>query len=69
MVGLALSADDIKTAPPEVRRWLEHQVIRSSDKEPTPKLPIDPPTAPLIGVMPLRSLARKGVSRPRETLK
>ena len=49
MVGFALSADDIKTAPPEVRRWLEHQVVRSSDKEPTPKLPIDPPTAPLIG--------------------
>jgi hypothetical protein len=48
MLGFALSADDIKTAPPEVRRWLEQQVGRSSDKEPKPK-PIDPPTAPLIG--------------------
>jgi hypothetical protein len=29
MAGITLSADEIKTAPPEVRRWLEQEVLRA----------------------------------------
>ncbi len=29
MAGITLSMDDIKAAPPEVRRWLEHEVARA----------------------------------------
>lgn len=29
MAGITLSADEIKAAPPEVRRWLEHEVLRA----------------------------------------
>ena len=29
MAGITLSMDDIKTAPPEVRRWLEHEIARA----------------------------------------
>lgn len=46
MLGIALSADDIKAAPPGVRRWLEQQMVRSSGEQPTPELAIDPPTPP-----------------------
>jgi hypothetical protein len=31
MVGVTLSADDIRAAPPEVRRWLDQQVVRKSE--------------------------------------
>jgi hypothetical protein len=27
MIGITLSADQIRIAPPEVRRWIEHQVL------------------------------------------
>ena len=27
MIGITLSADQIRSAPPEVRRWIEHEVI------------------------------------------
>ena len=29
MAGITLSMDDIKAAPPEVRRWLEHEIARA----------------------------------------
>jgi hypothetical protein len=29
MVSITLSADEIRAAPPEVRRWLEQQILRS----------------------------------------
>lgn len=46
MAGITLSADEIKAAPPEVRRWLEHEIIRAFDVQPA-----QPPatTPPLIG--------------------
>ena len=31
MVGVTLSADDIRAAPPGVRRWLEQQAVRISE--------------------------------------
>lgn len=27
MIGITLSAEQIRTAPPDVRRWIEHQVL------------------------------------------
>jgi hypothetical protein len=29
MAGITLSMDDIRSAPPEVRRWLEHEIARA----------------------------------------
>lgn len=29
MIGITLTTDQIKSAPPEVRRWIEHQVMAS----------------------------------------
>jgi hypothetical protein len=29
MAGITLTAEEIKAAPPEVRRWLEHEIVRS----------------------------------------
>ncbi len=29
MIGITLTTDQIRSAPPEVRRWIEHQVIAS----------------------------------------
>ena len=34
MAGITLSMDDIKAAPPEVRRWLEHEVMRAFGVQP-----------------------------------
>ncbi len=34
MAGITLSTDDIKAAPPEVRRWLEQEIIRSLGVQP-----------------------------------
>jgi hypothetical protein len=34
MAGITLSADEIKAAPPEVRRWLEHEMIRTFGAQP-----------------------------------
>lgn len=29
MIGITLSSEQVRTAPPEVRRWIEHEVARS----------------------------------------
>jgi Trp operon repressor len=29
MAGVTLTADEIKAAPPEVRRWLEQEIVRA----------------------------------------
>jgi len=36
MAGITLTADDIKTAPPEVRRWLEQELIRTLGAQSVP---------------------------------
>src|SRR4029079_11796886 len=36
MPGIALSSDEIKAAPPEVRRWLEQEMVRTFGSQPTP---------------------------------
>jgi hypothetical protein len=36
MPGIALSMDEIKAAPPEVRRWLEQEMVRAFGGKPTP---------------------------------
>ena len=36
MPGIALSMDEIKAAPPEVRRWLEQEMVRAFGSQPTP---------------------------------
>ena len=45
MIGITLTADQIRSAPPEVRRWIEHQVLASlglgAEAAPaTPALPV-----------------------------
>ena len=39
MPGIALSIDEIKAAPPEVRRWLEQEMVRAFGIQPTPASP------------------------------
>ena len=46
MAGITLSMDDIKAAPPEVRRWLEHEITRALGLQAAPK-PAQAP--PLVG--------------------
>lgn len=46
MAGITLSADDIKTAPPEVRRWLEQEIVRAFGVQPA-QAPVGAP--PLVG--------------------
>jgi hypothetical protein len=36
MAAITLSADEIKAAPPEVRRWLEQEIIRTLGPLPAP---------------------------------
>ena len=36
MAGITLSVDEIKAAPPEVRRWLEHEIARAFGGQPAP---------------------------------
>jgi hypothetical protein len=45
MAGITLSADEIKAAPPEVRRWLGHEVLSALGLAPAP--PAAP--SPLVG--------------------
>ncbi|MGZ3288474.1 MAG: hypothetical protein ACXU87_10585 [Xanthobacteraceae bacterium] len=45
MVGITLSPEQIRAAPPEVRRWLEHELAVSLGLNP-PALPITQPTSP-----------------------
>lgn len=44
MIGITLSADQIRSAPAEVRRWIEHQVLAglglAADAPPQPSLPV-----------------------------
>ncbi|MGC2782155.1 MAG: hypothetical protein WA418_41630 [Bradyrhizobium sp.] len=44
MIGITLSADQILSAPPEVRRWIEHQVLSglglAAETPPMPALPV-----------------------------
>jgi hypothetical protein len=35
MAGITLSSDEIRAAPPEVRRWLEQEIIRAFGVQPT----------------------------------
>ena len=46
MAGITLSADDIKAAPPEIRRWLEQEILRTLGAQPA-QAPTGAP--PLIG--------------------
>ncbi|MGJ5207342.1 hypothetical protein [Bradyrhizobium sp. HKCCYLR20261] len=40
MIGITLTADQIRSAPPEVRRWIEHQVLAGLGLGPeTPSAP------------------------------
>ena len=34
MIGITLTSEQIRTAPPEVRRWIEHQVITAFGQQP-----------------------------------
>jgi hypothetical protein len=36
MAGITLSAEEIKAAPPEVRRWLEQEMVRAFGVQPAP---------------------------------
>src|SRR5580692_3871120 len=36
MAGITLSVDEIKAAPPEVRRWLEMELLRALGAQPAP---------------------------------
>jgi hypothetical protein len=36
MAGITLSVDEIKAAPPEVRRWLEHEIAHAFGSLPAP---------------------------------
>jgi hypothetical protein len=36
MAGITLTPDEIKAAPPEVRRWLEHEIARAFGGQPAP---------------------------------
>ena len=78
MTGVALSADDIQNAPPEVRRWLERQFLGAATEEPTPKAAIGSSTSrhqagsrrlKRATARSLQSLMRKGVLLEREGLK
>src|SRR4051794_16239446 len=46
MAGITLSADEIKAAPPEVRRWLEQEILRTLNVQPA-RAPATAP--PLMG--------------------
>ncbi len=49
MVGLTLSAEQIRTAPPEVRRWLEHEIVQTLGLMPAQALSTPPTATPLVG--------------------
>jgi hypothetical protein len=38
MAGITLSGDEIKAAPPEVRRWLEQEIVRTLSPQGGPQL-------------------------------
>ena len=43
MVGITLSPEQIKSAPPEVRQWLEHEIATSLGLGTTPEMLSSPP--------------------------
>ncbi len=51
MVGITLSPEQIRAAPPEVRRWLEHELAVSLGLNP-PALPITQPSPHLAACTP-----------------
>jgi hypothetical protein len=48
MAGITLSVEEIRAAPPEVRRWLEQEIVRALGMHPLQEHPTEPPP-PLIG--------------------
>ncbi|CAL75259.1 conserved hypothetical protein [Bradyrhizobium sp. ORS 278] len=48
MIGITLTADQIRSAPPEVRRWIEHQVLAGLGLGPE-EAPPAPPALPVPG--------------------
>jgi hypothetical protein len=49
MMGLTLSAEQIRSAPPEVRRWLEQEIMRTLGLQPGHQLGAQEAAAPLVG--------------------
>jgi hypothetical protein len=49
MVGLTLSAEQVHSAPPEVRRWLEQEIIRTLGLQPGHEPSPQPAAPPLVG--------------------
>ena len=50
MIGITLTTDQIRSAPPEVRRWIEHEVIASLGlaADAPPAVVVPPHTAHLV---------------------
>jgi len=51
MIGITLSTDQIRSAPPDVRRWIEHQVLSSlgfAAEAPPPQATLPAPIAHLV---------------------
>jgi hypothetical protein len=48
MAGVTLSVEEIRAAPPEVRRWIEQEIVRALGMHPLPEHAA-PATTPLIG--------------------
>jgi len=49
MVGLTLSAEQIRSAPQEVRRWLEQEIMRTLGLQPGHEFAAQAATPPLVG--------------------
>src|SRR6185437_8510472 len=49
MVGLTLSAEQVRAAPPEVRRWLEQEIMRTLGLQPGHELAAHAATTALVG--------------------
>jgi hypothetical protein len=43
MVGITLSPEQIRAAPPEVRQWLEHQIAAALGLRPASAVPMEAP--------------------------
>jgi hypothetical protein len=51
MIGITLTTDQIRSAPPEVRQWIEHQVLSSlgfAAEPPSPQATLPAPSAHLV---------------------
>ena len=49
MAGVTLSVEEIHAAPPEVRRWLEQEIVRALGMHPLQEHPTEPAAPPLTG--------------------